>query len=267
MSSLFWDDPNTGDLIVVKFDATTSEDPQDSLTITDHPVEQGANIVDHARDEPERITIEGYITNTPHKGNLTPEDDHVDSPVNLQAKQMGDYSNDSIELDVPDPPLEISESGLLQAGVQAVGNLITGGPNRTAQVLRAPAPTTVNVAAHALQSPTSRDRVRIAYQKLLDARTSRALVTVESSQREYFDMLIERIAKPRVTGDGTATKFSIDLRRIRIAQSQTVQSPQPAEARGASTKSLGSQSTKDDPNAAQKESLLHQQTGDLSGAP
>lgn len=46
-------------------DCSLSERHAGDVEVTDHPVEQGANIADHARAKPEVITIEGMVTNSP----------------------------------------------------------------------------------------------------------------------------------------------------------------------------------------------------------
>lgn len=49
----------------IAFDATVSEQHKSTLTITEHPVEVGANVSDHAQKEPDAITIQGIISDTP----------------------------------------------------------------------------------------------------------------------------------------------------------------------------------------------------------
>lgn len=49
----------------VLLDASVSETHTSSANITSHPVEQGANITDHVHREPDSITIQGVISNTP----------------------------------------------------------------------------------------------------------------------------------------------------------------------------------------------------------
>jgi hypothetical protein len=46
-------------------DCTISESHEASVTVTKHPVEDGAKITDHARPEPVTLTIEGMVSNTP----------------------------------------------------------------------------------------------------------------------------------------------------------------------------------------------------------
>lgn len=255
MASLIWTNEDSGELVLFAFDATTSEDPSDAVTITDHPVEEGVNIVDHARPEPEHITLEGVITDTPHHGNLGNSDDDssfTDQTVTLSVEGMGEPGTQTVALDVPDPPLGFSPSGLIDAGIGAIGNAIFGSPSNQATAWDPAARKTTSAQAKVLKSSSPVSRSRRAYQSILDAKDTAALITVNTSHREYFDMLIERIGAPVTAEDGDGLRFSIDLRKLRIAESQTVQSPQPTEARGATAKSMGSQTAKPDPNEKAK---------------
>ena len=49
----------------LQFDAVTSESHEATSVLTEHAVESGAPISDHKRANPERISIEALITNTP----------------------------------------------------------------------------------------------------------------------------------------------------------------------------------------------------------
>lgn len=51
--------------VALTFDCLESESVDLESEITDHPVEVGANITDHARNKPDRISIVGWISNTP----------------------------------------------------------------------------------------------------------------------------------------------------------------------------------------------------------
>jgi hypothetical protein len=46
-------------------DAVVSETHTRTNTVTDHPVEEGANISDHSRPEPDRVQVEIYVSDTP----------------------------------------------------------------------------------------------------------------------------------------------------------------------------------------------------------
>lgn len=49
----------------LEFDCVTSETHEGLSTLTEHAVESGAPISDHKRADPERVTIEALVTNTP----------------------------------------------------------------------------------------------------------------------------------------------------------------------------------------------------------
>lgn len=56
--------PKPTQIDTITIDAAT-EQHQLSSTITDHPVEDGADISDHSRPDPETVTLECVISNTP----------------------------------------------------------------------------------------------------------------------------------------------------------------------------------------------------------
>lgn len=57
--------PTRAMIDTVQVDVSLSEQHQSEVEITEHPVETGTNIVDHARLKPSTLTIEGVISNDP----------------------------------------------------------------------------------------------------------------------------------------------------------------------------------------------------------
>lgn len=51
--------------VTIEFDATTRETHTGATTPTDHPVEDGAVVSDHAIDQPDELELIGMVTNTP----------------------------------------------------------------------------------------------------------------------------------------------------------------------------------------------------------
>lgn len=49
----------------IEFDAAIEEDHEAEVDVTKFPVEEGADVTDHLRPRPERITIQGIVSNTP----------------------------------------------------------------------------------------------------------------------------------------------------------------------------------------------------------
>jgi hypothetical protein len=252
LTILYWrdDDDRT---TVVRFDAVTGLSPEDVGTPTSHPVERGVNVVDHVRDEPERLSIEGLVSSTP---NLLIDGGEVGgAPLDITIHARPLAGQQTIELDIPSPPIQPDLLGLVSAGLSALTNALIGAPKAT---VSDPADARVTQAqARAVQQTSPRDRIRDVYEKLLDAKLKRRLVTVGTRDRDWSDMLITRVAAPRTTDTG-ATKFELDLERLRVADSETVEAPKPSEPRGETQKKKGTQTTKDSEKAEQIESTLFQ---------
>lgn len=71
----------------IELDASLSETHSASVEVTDHPVESGASVSDHARALPEQLTIEGLVTNNPLWGptSSAAESFQVGRPVRTTA--------------------------------------------------------------------------------------------------------------------------------------------------------------------------------------
>lgn len=247
---LYWTDPASGLTEAVQFDVSDGESPEDVATPTDHAVERGANITDHVRKEPAFVTVEGTVSAMP---NPLIDTDVSAQSVEFSVSALPDPGTKTVKIDVPSPGIQPSPSGLLQAGVAALTRLITGAgaPKVTIRGDLKRSTETRNVSL--IQQTAPRDRIREVWELLLKAQTQVLPVNVIIAQREYSDLVITRIAKPRTLEDGKAAHFQVDLREIPVADSRTVAAPEPTEARGATGKSKGSQNGKNDPNGAAKE--------------
>jgi hypothetical protein len=238
-TKFYWTDPDSDAVVTVIFDAVSGLNPEDLVTITDHPVEEGFPVTDGARSQPTHLSVEALVTSTPNK--------KIDKDVSLaplDLKTVGrQRKNTTFTLDIPKPPIQLSESGLIQAGVGAITSLLTGAPKATASEISGLL-VRETVTAQAIQQDAPRNRIRDTYDTLLLVKDQHALITIISSHRDYFDMMIERLAKPQVAADGSSAKFQIDLKQIRTVTSQSVTAPKPAEPRGQPMANKGSQSAK-----------------------
>lgn len=63
--SLVFGEKRKGQIGLVQMDATLSEVHTSEAAVTEHPVEEGANISDHIRRLPEEVEINGVVSNTP----------------------------------------------------------------------------------------------------------------------------------------------------------------------------------------------------------
>jgi hypothetical protein len=255
---IYWQDDETGVTESVQFDAVQVVTPDDRLTVTDHPIEGGATVSDHAQKDPNRVTVEAVVSNMPQGPRADGQGGDTDAhrvALDLVVPTMKGPREKTITLDVPKPPIQISESGLLQAAVVGIVGLLTGAGSPKATVLQVPGQTVRERSVQVFRQDAPRDRVRDVYELLLKAQEGKFLCTVQTRRREYFDMLLEGIGQPDTVEDGKLGRFLLDFRFLKVADSETVAAPQPTEARGHTAVSKGSQGAKADPNANKKEPL------------
>lgn len=250
---LYWTDTDSGEVVTVIFDVITTMTPEDTVDITAHPVEEGADVTDHARSQAPRLTIEGVVSLGP---NALLDTDVGYEKVDLQVSGRKAGASKTFTLDIPSPPVQLSESGVIQAGIGALKGALFGAPK--AKVNGATIPSLSNAQVTVLQQDSPRNRIRDTYDTLLKVKDQHALITVLTLHRDHFDMMIERIAEPRTAEDGTSAKFQIDLKQVRTVSSQTVQAPKPKEPRAAAPKAVGSKNGKPDPNPGPKVSIAQQ---------
>lgn len=236
MPTLFWQDLS-GQTVSVRLDVITSENHEDTVTITDHPVEEGVVITDHARDEPSALSVEGVVSNVPMPGQAGVSSGTVPLSFEVGAPR----GTKSITLEVPTAPVALNPAGLVRAGISAIGRSISGKPKAT--VWGNWRSVTAKIRGSVIQHAGPKNRPKEVYDQLLGAIAIKALITVQTSLREYTDMQITRLAPMRSVEGGTKVQFQMDLRKIRIASSETVLSPVPIEARGASKVNAGAQAT------------------------
>lgn len=64
----------------MRFDATVREDHVSTATITEHPIEEGASVSDHVRDDLDSIEMQIVVSNTP----IDVPSDHADGVAGSQ---------------------------------------------------------------------------------------------------------------------------------------------------------------------------------------
>lgn len=220
MLVLTWTD-STGQTVDVEFDVVTSETYEAVMAITAHPVEKGAPVVDHAREEPKKLSIEGFVSNTPLPSNLTDAERNkmASLPVAL------DYSGANKPQGAP----LLSPGGLMQALSSAVDSLLGGGDKL---------PETVTAFRAVSDMP---DRARDIFEKLEAARTNRSLITASTTLHSVENLLIEHVTVARTVESAGGLPFEIGLTQVRIVSSETVSYPKPSQPRASKEVKKGAQ--------------------------
>jgi Dit-like tail protein len=240
MISIVWFD-DSGAVVSAMFDVDEQETHDLQNVITEHPVETGADISDNVRPQLEKFTVEGYVTDTPF----------FSDPGVVDGSSFV-----TLELQIPDYPLQISEAGLIGAGIDAVGSALFGKPPK-------PKATFMKLD----RSTDSLSRKKLIYDALNDARKNARLCRVITTLHEYTDMVIEQITVTRAPADGNGAVFSVSLKQVQFVTSDLVDAPEPAEISGQVKNATGSKNTADDEAKvdAKKKSLLAKGFDALSG--
>lgn len=225
---LTWTDDG-GAVVTCEFDCDMQETHDLQNIITEHPVEDGPDISDNVRPQLKRFSVEGYVSDTPLLSN---------------PDVVNQASFKSIEIQIPDQPFKLGASQLLEAGIGAVANLITGGPK----------PLKVQM----LTFDNFKSRKKAAFDILDDARVNARICRILTAIHEYDNMVIEQITVTRSVDDGTGATFNVSLKEIEKVTSDVTVAPEPAERSGAVPVAAGSKNAKDDADKidALKKSIL-----------
>jgi len=184
-------------LQTIEFDATIRELHESSVDVTSHKVERGSDISDHANHNPERVTFEACVSNTPL---ATPKTNMDGVTGSVQTKE---YTVDAITRDA------------------------NGKPTKTKR----------KFSAHVLQFSGPFDRRRNVYEELRAIQDSFTQVSAETTYLgglvDYEEMLIRNLSVPREAGDGrdSAIVFTFDLVKVQIVDTKIVDTPAPTKSR------------------------------------
>ena len=223
-----WED-DSGAAQSLELDVDLQESHDLASDITEHPVEEGADVTDHVRPRLRRVTIEGYVSDTPM---LT----------NPGVADVAEFT--SLELQIPAKPQQISLSAGLAAGLSAVSDALFG-----------PTPP-LKVTMLTLEDVPSRKRA--IYDALEDVRLNARLCRVITSLHEYDNMLIEQVVPTRTPASGTGAGFVVTFKEVIQVSSDVTVAPVPAETLGAVKKAGGAKNAKADEGKAdeKKKSVL-----------
>lgn len=228
---LRWEDPKTRLGTSIRFDVVSSETHEALVAITDTPVEEGPNVVDHARDEPETLAIEAFVSNNPLLSN--PEAERY---VDFQQQTLT-YPKKNTRGGIGGALATVANGASI--GLNALNDLISGGQPKAMLAL----------ASIADLPP----RARAMHDTIKDAKTKHVRIHVVSPVQELDDMMIQRLSVRRTPEKAGGFVFQLELRKVRIVTALTVDAPVPVEARGALAVPKGSQATAKD---AKKEAKL-----------
>lgn len=186
----------SGSAVALWFDITVSTVHAFENAVSEHAIEKGADIVDHVRAKPRKLTFVGLVTNTP----LIQPESHTDGARGREQPTEVAYPvKTQLPVSIP--------------GVGALMNLI--GADRKTE--------TAKVSVFRFDKPI--DRVASVFAEVERLMTSASTVIVETPLRTYESMQITSCSVPQEAKDGGSATFTFEAVQVRFVSTQIVPAP------------------------------------------
>lgn len=197
---------------VLRFHTVESESMASSLSTSDHPVEEGADITDHVRREARTASIVGRVSQKPTRGQSLTREGFVE----------GVYAPVRLAIPTPDP-------SFLQGGAAASLGRAFAGP---------PAPVVIN----ALQFFTQQNFFEEVLKVLFKLQDDEQLVECMTLPWSLTDCLITNVTPNRSAEDGGGGTVSVEFKQLRKVRLKVSNVPIASEPKMKGKINLGKQS-------------------------
>lgn len=227
-------------------DLVVSEEWEAATTVTEHPVEQGADVVDHVRVELVRCTLTLFATNEPIGPNMW------DTPaVNGVSLQGGTWTSATIPTSVTAQVwnAELAAKGALLAAGAGIGGAVGGTAGTLVggaigaiagslvQAHEVDTKTAISTygateeiargVAHVQQFANPQDYVQLTIDLLTFLKNTTQIVCLNGSKQTILSMVIEDLSYTRSEDEGTGALITLGLKELRFVQTQVTNAPLP----------------------------------------
>ncbi len=245
----------TDDLIVFEggaliADLLMSSDTTNELELTQHPIESGASIADHAILRPTMLELTLMQTESPVSPAADPRFSVGNADLTYNERPA---ATQSAEAPVPQPGVQLTVVGLVNAGIGALANAVGLGPGTTIKWTghkSDEAPGAKPLKVQALQIGDSVARVNEFHDTLLTLWQAVAPVTVTVKGQTIANMIITSVKRTDAQGKAGCATFGLSLTQLRTVETLTVDLPPVPKA---TAKKSAGKVTATDPNAKVKE--------------
>lgn len=234
------------------FDAVESIDHSLTATYTESPVEDGSKIGDHAFNEPNQVTVAGWVSNTP-----LPSNPGVQSGDNERSTIDLGQQITNIELSTPEFPAvkpRLQFTGVQGVPIPNANPLVrlAGQSGNFGDFTEFPGPDrgieTVSPAVWA-GSGGYQDRVQAAFLTIKRIKETFLTVRIQTPLWLYENMQITSVNIPEGVEDGSARQFTITFKEVLTATASRVDAPEPTVLRAKKRKRKAKTPKKDPQNA------------------
>lgn len=251
--------PTGGSPQTLIFDAVEGEEWDLGATVTEHPVEEGADVADNVRVSLAKVSLDVFVSNEPVGPSQWATPTVVSQPLSVKVAAWtpgtGVITVQGWESELAERAAATSAGGLVAGPPGAVAAaLLSGaliGPHATATPVQTDAGlvpgTAPSLTAQTLQFLDPDDFVARTIALLELLRDQAQLFDVIGSKNARGNMVIETLQPKRDESTGTGARITLGLKEIRIVQTALVVAPKPSIPRGAPPTSKGPQNTTDAP--------------------
>ena len=192
----------TGSTAMIFLDATLKENFDAQTEVTNHPIEDGADISDHVILKPLRLVIDGIISETP----FTIEGQKLGFATSVAAS-IGQNVGGAI--------------GGLAAGFAAAKSL--------AGVLQPKSITGAEVQQDEdfKNIPSENSRLRDAVNEFLNMRQAKQVVSIVTGLKQYKNFILVSFSVSRDQSTGQSINLHLEFQEIILAESKTVKIAMP----------------------------------------
>ena len=265
---------------LLTFDLVKSEEWEEGATITEHPVEVGADVSDHVRVKLPKVTLKIFSTNEPIAKSNSAQgnpDQPTNGPLAINVPSVS-WTASTATVSYPTWENQITARILATTAAGAIGSAVGGttggaigalGGGLLASLAFAGQTVTVSqgtdaglqppvvptFVAQVDQWPNVTDYVAAMHALLVQLKNSAQKFTVVGTKQSEQNMVIEELAFSRSSDTGSGEEATITLKQVRVVLTDVVAAPIPnlPAGGGKPPANHGNQST----TPATSESFLH----------
>lgn len=273
---LFWMDVVGSHLFV--FDNVIAEEWKNGATITEHPVEQGANVADHVRVELPEVTLTIHATNEPmganqyQQGTVGPTQVTIPTPtwvpgtgfvvvptwqnfIELRSAAnlgLGLVGGNGAAFGIAAAGAIAGQvGGALGVSLSPFSGLEVDEPRPISGALQ-PSPQAGAISATTETWPGGFDFIEQTIADLIALKDDAQLIEVRGSKQTESNMVIQTLSYSRSSEEGTGAVITLGLKQVRIVATQVVAAPIAALPRATPPVKKGAQNGSDAPPATQE---------------
>jgi len=224
----------------LEFDVVTDESHEGILVVTEHPIEKGANIADHAIPQNAKCTITGLVTNTPIDNRIksgSVANVEVDVPIVTYFGKIVEVQRKKYRAVPPLNPAGFA-IGALETGIDILSDEISGPMQFPVQDSRTDV---TKRSLTVLQFDQDFDRVSEVLYQLEDLQQRKVIGTLITPKRSYENMILQHYTAPRKAKAKGSITVTCDFVQVQIVNTEIVSAPKPLQERGKRAQAKGKQ--------------------------